>query len=273
MILRTAIALAIILAGAMGSYAGSGTVPARDARFEDPYVGEAQFAELPARASRPSALILAAAQGAAAPPQTPSASSQGRRAADAPGDFEFFLLSLSWSPSYCAAQGAARDARQCRSARPFAFIVHGLWPQKSGSYPDFCQTPPPFVPEETITAMGDIMPSKGLILHEWRKHGTCTGLSPEAYFALVRAAFAKVAIPEAFAAPRAPLSMTAQAVEEAFRAANPALGGDMIAVDCQSDRLREVRICLSKDLAFTPCPQVDRRGCALRRVLEIPAPQ
>jgi len=89
----------------------------------------------------------------------------------------------------------------------------------------------------------------------------------------VRAAFAKVAIPEAFAAPRAPLSMTAQAVEEAFRAANPALGGDMIAVDCQSDRLREVRICLSKDLAFTPCPQVDRRGCALRRVLDIPAPQ
>ena len=215
--------------------------------------------------------MMAAAAGASLDPVVP----QNNRAetGDRPGAFDYFLLSLSWSPSYCAADGTQKDTRQCRAARPYAFIVHGLWPQAARSAPDFCQTPAPYVPDETIDAMGDIMPSKGLILHQWRKHGTCTGLSPERYFALVRRAYEKVAIPDAFAAPRTAQRMTAQEVEAAFRTANPALGGDMIAVDCKSDRLREVRICFSKDLAFTSCPETDRRGCALRRVLDVPAPQ
>ncbi|MEW6125002.1 MAG: ribonuclease T2 [Pseudomonadota bacterium] len=190
------------------------------------------------------------------------------RDGDRPGQFDFFVLALSWSPTYCA--GPKASPQQCRS-RSHRFVVHGLWPQYERGYPDFCRTPAPYVPDPVITGMADLMPSKGLILHEWRKHGTCTGLSPEGYFDLVRQARAKVAIPPAFAADTPPM-LTGEAIEAAFMAANPGLKDDMLAVDCTDGRLSEVRICLSRDLAFVACPEVNRRACSPRRPLAIPAP-
>ncbi|MFG1478163.1 ribonuclease T2 [Xanthobacter sp. V4C-4] len=190
----------------------------------------------------------------------------------APGSFDFYVLSLSWSPTYCEVQGArAADEPQCATRRPYAFVVHGLWPQYERGYPEFCGSPAPYVPNRLVTSMLDIMPSKRLVIHEWKKHGTCSGLDADGYFALVRAARDKVAIPAEFAHLDDYRMVAPVDLEAAFRAANPGLQPNMISVDCDKRRLREVRVCLSRDtLAFRPCPEVDKRACRLDRMVMPP---
>ena len=78
---------------------------------------------------------------------------------------------------------------QChgRERRPYAFVLHGLWPQFEQRWPEFCRTSEStFVPEAVAQRMLDIMPSKRLIFHEYRKHGTCSGLGVDGYFDLSR---------------------------------------------------------------------------------------
>ncbi|WP_246520030.1 ribonuclease T2 [Ancylobacter lacus] len=184
-----------------------------------------------------------------------------------PGRFDHYVLALSWSPSYCAAAGEKANAQQCGAdARPYAFVVHGLWPQYASGWPQDCQRPAPFVPEGTVTAMLDLMPSRGLVLHQWRKHGTCSGLAPDAYFAAVRQARARLVIPEDYQRPERTRMVAPEEVERAFIAANPGLKPDMIAIACDGRRLSEVRICLDRGFGFTPCPEVDRRACRATRV-------
>ena len=114
------------------------------------------------------------------------------------------------------------------------------------------------------------MPEPRLVFGEWRKHGTCTGLSPDGYFALTREAYERVAIPAEFAAPDRHRTVSAGAVEQAFVAANPGLKPDGIAISCAEGFLEEVRICLTKDLSFRACREVDRNGCRQER-LALPA--
>lgn len=190
---------------------------------------------------------------------------------DAPGRFDFYVLSLSWSPTYCEDRGAsAADEPQCSVARPYAFVVHGLWPQYERGYPADCQRPAPYVPNALVRSMLDVMPSKRLVIYEWKKHGTCSGLSPQAYFDLVRAAREKVVIPADFTRLDDYRMVAPSEVEAAFRAANPGLATDMMSVECDRRRLKEVRVCLGRDLAFRSCPDVDRRACRLSRMVMPP---
>lgn len=178
-----------------------------------------------------------------------------------PGHFDFYVLSLSWSPSYCETAGNRADPAQCRRGKPLSFVIHGLWPQYDHGFPQDCSYNPPRVSDRTINSMLDIMPSRRLVIYEWRKHGTCSGLSPDDYFALVRRAFARVKIPAQFEQTSQWQTVSPPEIENAFRVANPKLEGDMIAVTCDRRHLREVRICMSKDLEFRACPQVDRQAC------------
>jgi ribonuclease T2 len=180
------------------------------------------------------------------------------------GQFDFYVLSLSWSPSYCEAAagrsgGTARD-RQC-SGRPFAFVVHGLWPQYERGFPSSCQIPAPRLPRAIVDEMLDIMPSPRLVFHEWDRHGTCSGLSPRAYFDLVRAAWGAVTIPKDYMQLDQPVSVTPRDVVNAFLGANPRLGRDAINVSCDGRRLTEIRICLTKTLSFRNCPGMARYSC------------
>lgn len=183
-----------------------------------------------------------------------------------PGQFDFYVLALSWSPSYCDSQGNRADPSQCRAQKPLRFIVHGLWPQYDRGFPSDCAYNAPRVSDQTIREMRDVMPSRGLVIHQWRKHGTCSGLSADQYFALTRKAFEKIRIPSQFTQASRWQSVSPPEVENAFRTANPGLQGDMIAVTCDRRNLREVRICLTKDLEFRACPQVDRQACRNNRI-------
>ncbi|PLX38774.1 MAG: ribonuclease T [Hyphomicrobiales bacterium] len=188
--------------------------------------------------------------------------------ADRAGSFDFYVLSLSWSPSYCEAEGRDANRAQCASGRPFAFVVHGLWPQYERGWPQDCQTRyRTRLSRDEVSHLLDIMPSQNLIFHEWRKHGTCTGLAPDAYFTLLRNARDKVRIPPAFDRIEKYVMVSPGAVESAFRKANPGLDGDEIAVTCDRRRLREVRICFTRDLEFRACPEIDRKACRNTKVV------
>jgi ribonuclease T2 len=184
--------------------------------------------------------------------------------------FDFYVLSLSWSPSYCEAEGEDANPQQCKAARPYAFVVHGLWPQYERGFPEDCQTDEPKVTNETLRTLYDLMPSAGLIRHEWTSHGACTGLSQGDYFTVLRAAREKVAIPEPYRQIDAYLTVAPKDAEAAFVKANAALPADGIAVTCDKRFLREVRICMTKDLKFRSCPEIDRRDCRLDKAVMPP---
>lgn len=188
-----------------------------------------------------------------------------------PGKFDFYVLTLSWSPSYCEAEGdRRRDNEQCGRGRPFAFVVHGLWPQYERGYPRACVNPAPRIPNRMIDSMLDLMPARGLVIHEWREHGTCSGLSADEYFKAVRSARERIAVPERFRRLDAYETVAPLEVEDAFRAVNPELKADMISVVCDHRWLREVRICMNRDFTFRPCPDVDRRACRTPRIVMPP---
>src|SRR3954453_16898075 len=96
-------------------------------------------------------------------------------------NFDSYLLNLSWSPEFCHSHP---NATEC--AQHAAFVLHGLWPQNNyGDYPHDCSAEPG--PRDPA-AFSDIYPDAGVLNHEWRKHGTCSVLSPDAFFTLARQA-------------------------------------------------------------------------------------
>ena len=130
--------------------------------------------------------------------------------------------------------------------------------------------PAPRLDRNIVSSMLDLMPAPRLIFHKWDKHGTCSGLPQRAYFETVRKARAVVKIPEAYLEPKAALTVTPDEVEEAFVKANAGLPRDAISVTCDHRRLGEVRICLSRDLQFRSCPEVDTRACRRDNVVMPP---
>lgn len=185
-----------------------------------------------------------------------------------PGAFEYYVLSLSWSPAYCARESRAADTEQCAAGKRFGWVVHGLWPQfAEGGYPRGCaagRTVPKAVVDDTIGTMPDV----GLILHEWKTHGTCSGLPAADYFAKVRAAAGKVKVPAALSTPKDGLSVPAEQVEAQFVEANPGLKPEMIAMVCQRRQVSEVRVCLDKDLNPRACGKDVADKCGKTAVLK-----
>ncbi len=187
--------------------------------------------------------------------------------------FDFYVLSLSWSPSFCAAAAERGNTRgrslQC-GQRPYSFVVHGLWPQYDRGFPEYCQVPAPRLNRAIVSSMLDLMPAPGLIFNEWDRHGTCSGLAPRAYFDTVRKAREIVKVPPQFSDLKEPLSVTPAAVQEAFIKANPGLSAGSMAVECDKKRLTEVRICMSKELQFRDCAEIARRNCRREQLLMPP---
>jgi ribonuclease T2 len=199
-----------------------------------------------------------------------AASAQDRRQ-NAAGEFDFYVLSLSWSPSFCeaASERGGGGGAQC-GGRPFSFVVHGLWPQYEHGFPEYCQRPSPRLDRNIVSSMLDLMPAPGLIFNEWDRHGTCSGLGARAYFETIRKARAAVKIPEAYLQLSEPKTVAPADIEDAFIKVNPGLSAAAIAVTCNRTRLSEVRICMNKDLQFRACDEIDRRACRRDEVVMPP---
>lgn len=191
-----------------------------------------------------------------------TAAARHRKSSDAePGVFDYYLLSLSWSPAFCIADPGAPE---CNGPRRFGFIVHGLWPQNEKGWPENCNVRQS-VPDSVVSAISDIMPARALVYHEWSAHGTCSGLDPTDFFALVRRAYAGINIPASMSGPGQAIEQSPAAIAEAFLRANPKMPPASIVVTCSGQdapRLREVHICLDRSLNSRACSaDVVRAAC------------
>lgn len=206
--------------------------------------------------------LLAAALLAASAALSP-ALAEGERA----GDFDYYVLSLSWSPTWCALEGDARNSPQCDPRHDYSFVLHGLWPQYETGWPSFCRTPHRDPSRQQTAAMEDLTGAPGLAWYEWKKHGRCSGLSAADYFALERRAYESIKIPDVLAHLERDVKLPAKVVEQAFLETNPGLDADEITITCKAGRIQEARICLTKDLESRTCGADTIRDCRMRDAL------
>lgn len=179
------------------------------------------------------------------------------------GDFDYYVLSLSWSPNWCDREGNAKGSPQCAVDADFGWVLHGLWPQYETGWPDYCPTSQRSPSRSDTAAMADIMGTSGLAWHQWKKHGVCSGLSSDKYYDISRQAFDAVIRPPIFRKLTKDYKLPASVVEQAFIEENPKIAPDMITVTCKQDQIQEVRICLTRDLELRICGSDVIRDCSL----------
>jgi ribonuclease T2 len=209
-------------------------------------------------------LLLAACEPS--PKPTPEPAPRPRAAAlalpDAAQSFDYYLLNLSWSPEFCHSHP---NATECASRA--TFVLHGLWPQNTdGTYPQNCSNDPG--PRNPAT-FSDIYPDSGLLRHEWRTHGTCSGLSPDAFFTAARAAFHSVVIPPTLAQLSSQISLPPVQILDLFTTANPSIPPSSLALSCGNNYLTAIEVCVDKQLRPTACGPI--RSCRANTV-RIPPP-
>ena len=184
---------------------------------------------------------------------------QSDRDREISGEFDYYVLSLSWSPNWCTIEGDAKGSDQCDSRHDHGWTLHGLWPQYHRGWPDYCQTAKAPPTRRQTAEMADIMGSPGLAWHQWKKHGSCSGLSPTQYFALSREAYAQVTRPAIF-----------RKLDKAFLKENPQLSRDSLTITCRDGHIQEARVCLSRDLDPVPCGRDVIRDCTLTDAIFAP---
>ncbi len=181
------------------------------------------------------------------------------------GDFDYYVLSLSWSPNWCKLEGDARDSEQCD--RDLGWVVHGLWPQYEDGWPAYCPTTARAPSRQMTAAQADIFGAGGAAWYQWKKHGVCSGLEADVYYDLAREAFASVNKPEVLRKIDRTFAVPASLIEEAFLQANPEWEPDMVTITCRDGHIQEARICLTTDLDPRPCAPDTRRDCTMQKAL------
>lgn len=98
--------------------------------------------------------------------------------------FDFYLLALTLHPAFCA--DGHQDMSECRVGGRRPLVIHGLWPERlePRAWPRDCPAPALDLDDGLEQRLADFMPGMqaGLHEHEWRKHGSCSGLDDDAYF-------------------------------------------------------------------------------------------
>lgn len=189
------------------------------------------------------------------------AHAEGERA----GDFDYYVLALSWSPNWCALEGAARGAEQCDAG--FGWVVHGLWPQYEDGWPSYCPTNARAPSRAMTAAQADLFGAGGAAWYQWRKHGVCSGLAAQDYYRLAREAWGRIERPEVLRKLDRAVRLPASVIEAAFLEANPDLTPDMITVTCKAGHIQEARICLTRSLEPRACGADVARDCTLSDAL------
>lgn len=182
-----------------------------------------------------------------------------------PGEFDYWVLALSWSPNWCALEGDARESEQC--GQDFGWVVHGFWPQFESGWPSYCPSLER-APSRSLTAVqADLFGAGGSAWYQWKKHGVCSGLSATNYYRLVREAYGRVNRPGVLRKLDHAVRLPASVIEDAFLAANPGFSADMVTVTCDAGYIQEARICFTRELEPRPCAPDTRRDCSLSNAL------
>ncbi|MFT4962254.1 MAG: ribonuclease T2 [Paracoccaceae bacterium] len=187
-----------------------------------------------------------------------------------PGQFDYYVLALSWSPNWCAREGDTRRSDQCDARHDYGWILHGLWPQNHRSWPSYCKTIERAPPRSMTAAMADISGTAGLAWHQWKKHGTCSGLSAADYYALSRRAYEMVNRPPVLRKLTQEVELPASVIEDTFLRVNPSWKPNMLTITCNCGYIEEARLCLSKELTPVPCGRDVIRDCPLKDALFAP---
>ncbi len=205
--------------------------------------------------------------------------------AEQPGAFDYYLMSFTVAPSFCALSSRYAEKQECQIDTDAAFhetplTVHGLWPNRErvsvNLQPQYCAGPSlgtlsPSLRESLVRYMPGV--ADGLERYEWRRHGACSGLEPETYFAAV-VRLAQHANDTIGAAMRDQLGKDVRIDDllAAVRAKEPALAAAMV-VSCRFSRqetgpsrayIEEIRVVLSKDFMPEPAERVgfgQNSGC------------
>jgi ribonuclease T2 len=215
------------------------------------------------------ALMVIAVAGS----QSPASADPHERRGASPGDFDLYLLSLSWSPGFCDIEGRRKGKPECAAGAHLGLVVHGLWPQyDNGDYPTFCDPSKNFVPRASLDISREIYPDKSLAIGEWRKHGECSGLDAAHYYQAEIATYHMIKLPGTLVAPAAPLHAKAAEIAQAFARANPGvIEPGMVRTSCVRGELEEVRFCVKKDLSgFQDCGNSVHDSCGPGEVTILP---
>ncbi len=180
-----------------------------------------------------------------------------------------FILAASWQPAFCQTNQRKAECASQGSDRYDAknFSLHGLWPMRK----DYCgvsdadrsadkggdwrDLPEVKLSAETKASLDKVMPGtqSALERHEWIKHGTCTGISADAYFSDAVRLIEDLngsAVQELFAA-NIDKSLTGDAIKAAFDKSFGPGAGDRIKMSCRragnSRVISELTIGLSAD--------------------------
>ena len=181
-----------------------------------------------------------------------------------PAEFDYYVLSLSWAPSFCAGH-PSDSSPECKIGNHSTFVLHGLWPQaRSGPPPMECAPARP-VSKSIVDRMIRFYPSRGLVQHEWEKHGTCSNLSSAEYFNQVEQAFASVKVPPQYSSLNRDQEIDVRQIEQDFAAANRA-PRDSFRVACHAGEMVSVEACMSKDLKYEACSS-SVRECPAEKIL------
>ena len=175
--------------------------------------------------------------------------------------FDYYVLALSWTPGFCDSGGADKQPHECAPGSGTGFVVHGLWPNNaSEANPEDCGGG--YVPAAALRLTDGVYPDQGLARYEYRKHGSCSGLDPQAYFAAVKTLRDAIFIPDLLKSPHGRQQLSPAALTQAFIAANANLAADDMAITCRNGELIDVRLCVAKSLtAFAQCPKVAGHTC------------
>ena len=150
-------------------------------------------------------LLCACSQSATLPAKCETPTHPGALYRAQSGCFSYYVFAQTWVPEFCALNRYRYPQACAQLSNKWAatnFGTHGLWPNYRNvrgrpSYPAFCRLSPGCaskqacginpvrVDAKTWQQLQRLMPvgSRWLIQHEWRKHGTCSGLTQPAYFA------------------------------------------------------------------------------------------
>ncbi len=190
---------------------------------------------------------------------------------DRPIRYDFVILALSWSPTYCASSVRRGQTDQCQNPANRGFVVHGFWPQSRDGARLRCAEGRADFSKALFERALQVFPDLDLAEKQFQRHGECFEFSPDSYLDVTAQARSKIVVPDFLRALDRPLSIAPEEIRSAFANSNSGLSRDSISVSCRKSTLVEVLICMKSDLSgFEPCPQVVRRTCR-GAMIEVPA--